>query len=94
MTIQTMRKVKKEFGISNQEISRRTGLPICTTQRFFPGKTEASRMHMLQVIPAAKGAGFFLARRALRMVFLNGNFEQQKNPVLLLFYYFWRYPAS
>ena len=53
MTIQTMKEIRKELGISNQELARRTGLPVSTIQRLFSGKTEAPRMHTLRALEKA-----------------------------------------
>jgi len=40
--------------------------------------------------PAAKVAGFFVARGAPHMVFFEEEIPVAEKPVLLLFYYFWR----
>ena len=64
MTIQEMKNIKNEFGISNEEIARKAGLPVSTLQRIFSGETKAPRQKTLQALervlsawPSARSAG-------------------------------------
>ena len=41
MTIQEMRDRKQELGLSNEEISRRSGVPLGTLQKILAGKTSS-----------------------------------------------------
>ena len=43
MTIQEMKARKHELGLSNQELSRRSGVPLGTLQKIFSGKTTSPR---------------------------------------------------
>lgn len=43
MTIQEMRDRKQELGLSNEEISRRSGVPLGTLQKILAGKTSSPR---------------------------------------------------
>ncbi len=52
MTIQEMKERKRELGLSNDEISRRSGVPFSTIQKIFNGKTEAPRSKTIQALEA------------------------------------------
>ena len=47
MTLSEMKARKKELGLSNKEISRRSGVPLGTVQKIFGGVTEAPRMETI-----------------------------------------------
>lgn len=44
MTLEEMKARKKELGLSNKEIAKRSGVPLGTVQKIFGGVTEAPRM--------------------------------------------------
>ena len=50
MTIQEMKERKRELGLSNQEISRRSGVPLGTLQKILSGKTESPRQATIQAL--------------------------------------------
>ncbi len=50
MTIQEMKDRKKELGLSNEEISRRSGVPLGTLQKIFAGKTTSPRAQTIQAL--------------------------------------------
>ncbi len=50
MTIQEMRERKRELGLSNQEISRRSGIPVGTLQKILSGKTVSPRSKTIQAL--------------------------------------------
>ena len=50
MTIQEMKERKRELGFSNQEISRRSGIPVGTLQKIFSGKTVSPRKETIQAL--------------------------------------------
>ena len=56
MTIQEMKDIKTEFGISNEEIARKASLPVSTLQRIFSGTTKAPRRETLQALEQALSA--------------------------------------
>ncbi len=56
MTIQEMKEIKREFGISNREIARQAALPVSTLQRIFSGTTKAPRRETLQALERALSA--------------------------------------
>ena len=43
MTIEEMRKKKRELGYTNQMIAERTGIPLSTVQKIFAGATASPR---------------------------------------------------
>ena len=47
MTLEQMKARKKELGLSNKEISRRSGVPLGTVQKIFGGITDAPRMETI-----------------------------------------------
>ena len=49
-TVQDMKAIKHDLGLSNEEIARRAGLPVSTVQRIFSGTTNAPRKETLQAI--------------------------------------------
>jgi len=53
MTVQEMKTFKQEYGLSNQEISARSGLPVSTLQRIFSGETKSPRRETLQALEKA-----------------------------------------
>ena len=50
MTIQEMKERKKELGLSNQELSRRTGISVSTLQRILSGKTASPRQDSVEAL--------------------------------------------
>lgn len=50
MTIEEMKKRKKELGYTNETISRLSGVPLGTVQKIFAGVTEAPRYETLQAL--------------------------------------------
>ena len=52
MTIQEMKERKKELGLSNDEISKRSGVPFSTIQKVFSGTTSAPRNKTIQALEA------------------------------------------
>ena len=61
MTIQEMRDRKRELGLSNEEISRRSGLPVSTLQKLFSGKTRSPReqtINALEKVLSEKKTGY------------------------------------
>ena len=50
MTIQEMKERKRELGLSNEEISARSGVPLPTLQKIFSGKTKAPRRQTIQAL--------------------------------------------
>ena len=51
--VQSMKDIKQDLGLSNEEIARRAGLPVSTVQRIFSGTTNAPRKETLQAIVQA-----------------------------------------
>ena len=43
MTIEEMKKRKKEFGLSNKKLAELSGVPIGTVQKVFSGETATPR---------------------------------------------------
>lgn len=56
MTIQEMKEIKKEFGISNQEIARKASLSVSTLQRIFSETTKTPRQETLLALERALSA--------------------------------------
>ena len=52
MTIQEMRDRKRELGLTNEMISKQTGIPSATVQKIFSGTTRSPRMETLQKLAA------------------------------------------
>ena len=52
-TVQEMKDMKHDLGLSNQEIAQGAGLPVSTVQRIFSGTTKAPRKETLQAIERA-----------------------------------------
>ena len=50
MTIQEMIARKQELGLSNEEISNRSGVPLGTLQKIFSGKTTSPRSRTIQAL--------------------------------------------
>ena len=50
MTIQEMKERKREMGLSNEEISRRSGVPVGTLQKILSGKTSSPRQQTIQAL--------------------------------------------
>ena len=50
MTIQEMIARKQELGLSNEEISSRSGVPLGTLQKIFSGKTTSPRSRTIQAL--------------------------------------------
>ena len=50
MTIQEMNSRKREIGLSNEELSRRSGVPVSTVQKVLSGKTQAPRQQTVQAL--------------------------------------------
>ena len=50
MTIQEMKNRKRELGLSNQEISRLSGIPVGTLQKIFSGKTSSPRKETIHAL--------------------------------------------
>ena len=50
MTISQMKERKRELGLSNEEISRRSGIPVSTLQKIFSGKTASPRQDTIEAL--------------------------------------------
>ena len=50
MTIDEMKKRKKELGLSNETISRLSGVPFSTVQKIFSGSTDAPRQKTVEAL--------------------------------------------
>ena len=50
MTIEEMKRRKKEFGFSNKKIAELSGVPIGTVQKIFSGETSAPRYDTIQAL--------------------------------------------
>lgn len=50
MTLEEMRKKKREYGFTNEQISDYTGVPLATVQKIFAGVTESPRYATLQAL--------------------------------------------
>ena len=57
MTIQEMKERKRELGLSNEEISRRSGIPVGTLQKIFSGKTASPRQQTMRALEKVLGQG-------------------------------------
>ncbi len=53
MTIQELKKRKKELGYSNEEVSRLSGVPLGTVIKVFSGATKTPRSRTLQALETA-----------------------------------------
>ena len=68
MTLEQMKARKKELGLSNKEISIRSGVPLGTVQKIFGGITDAPRMETIIALekvlrPAAESTDLSAAKR-------------------------------
>ncbi len=52
MTIEEMIRRKNELGLTNEEIARRSGVPVGTVQKIFGGFTQSPRYRTLQALEA------------------------------------------
>lgn len=50
MTLEEMREKKREYGLTNEQISDYTGVPLATVQKIFAGVTESPRYTTLQAL--------------------------------------------
>jgi Uma2 family endonuclease len=50
MTLDEMKKRKKELGLTNEMIADKTGIPLSTVQKFFSGHTKAPRYSTIMAI--------------------------------------------
>lgn len=50
MTIQEMKRRKKELGLSNQMVAERSGVPLGTVQKIFGGATKAPRKETIDAL--------------------------------------------
>ena len=50
MTIEEMKRRKKEFGFSNKKLSEVSGIPLGTVQKIFSGETAAPRYDTIQAL--------------------------------------------
>lgn len=53
MTIEEMKRAKRDLGLSNETLSRLSGVPFSTVQKFFSGKTLAPRQQTLLALEKA-----------------------------------------
>ena len=53
MTIEEMKKRKRELGLSNEMLSKISGVPFGTIQKIFSGKTESPRQKTVLALEAA-----------------------------------------
>ena len=53
MTIQEMQDRKRELGLSNQQLSELTGIPVPTLQKIFSGSTKSPRRSTIQALEQA-----------------------------------------
>lgn len=53
MTVEEMRKIKKEKGYTYEQIAEKSGVPLGTVQKIFCGETQAPRYATLQALEAA-----------------------------------------
>ena len=70
MTINEMKERKRELGLSNEEISKRTGIPVSTLQKVFSGKTKSPRQQTITalenvLLPSSERHYTTLPRRTL-----------------------------
>ena len=52
MTLEEMRKKKKELGYTNEMIAEKSGVPLGTVQKIFAGITDAPRRYTLEALEA------------------------------------------
>ena len=52
MTLEELRKRKKELGYTNKMIAEKTGIPLGTVQKIFAGTTKAPRWEAVQALQA------------------------------------------
>ncbi len=57
MTIEEMIRRKNELGLTNEEIARRSGVPVGTVQKIFGGFTQSPRYRTLQALEAVLKPG-------------------------------------
>ena len=50
MTIEEMKRRKRELGLSNKELSRRSSVPVGTLQKIFSGTTRSPRMASVRAL--------------------------------------------
>ncbi|WP_346662301.1 Uma2 family endonuclease [uncultured Merdimonas sp.] len=50
MTLEEMREKKREYGLTNEQISTYTGVPLATVQKIFAGVTESPRYTTMQAL--------------------------------------------
>ncbi len=53
MTIEEMKQRKRELGLSNEELSRLSGVPFSTIQKIFSGKTSSPRQYTIMALEEA-----------------------------------------
>ncbi len=52
MTIEEMKRLKKEWGYTNEQVSEYSGVPLGTVQKIFSGETKSPRYDTLQALEA------------------------------------------
>lgn len=57
MTIEEMKAKKKELGLSNEALSRLSGVPFSTIQKLFSGKTASPRQKTIEALENALRTG-------------------------------------
>ena len=48
MTLDQTKQLKKQFGYSNEQIAKESGVPLGTVQKIFSGLTENPRRHTIE----------------------------------------------
>ena len=50
MTLEDIKRLKKEIGFTNEDIARRSGIPLGTVQKIFSGSTSSPRYQTLRAL--------------------------------------------
>lgn len=59
MDIETLKNKKKELGLTNQQLSAISGVPLGTINKIFSGATKAPQMDTLDALVSALGLDFY-----------------------------------
>ena len=59
MDLEKMKKRKKELGITNQELSERSGVPLGTVNKIFSGATKSPQYDTILALETVLGMTFY-----------------------------------
>ena len=59
MNLEKMKKRKKELGMTNQELSERSGVPLGTINKIFSGATKSPQYDTILALETVLGMTFY-----------------------------------